>query len=514
MNYRPTIKSYLTPLPVGTLNNSTLGRYLKGIDAAVFAVGQSESGPKLFKSAILTALETHLDRKLASEFDSWPDFTAKAGEIIELPVKQAESSLTRIYLVGVGSGSREEFRRSGAAFGRKVKNSGKTILISTLSQRKRPTVADEEAAVAHLVALSLSNYTWTMKTSSLAKPVTFLVPPNLISEVEYAATLASAVWRARDLIHTPSNIKNPAWMAAQAKSQIAATKSKDLSIEVLSGSALAEFGGLRAVGNSSPNPGPRFIKVSYAPAGSKNWPHVVLVGKGITFDTGGVSLKRPYEFMIAMKSDMAGAAAVLSVVTAMPELAPKVRVTALLMCAENLLSATSQRPSDVITQYGGTTVEIIDTDAEGRLVLADGLAYANRNLKPDYLIDVATLTGSATLGLGRQYAAMYSRNNKLAATLHAIGERIGDRVWQLPLVAEYRPALQSEVADLNHTADKKHFSGGSITAALFLEYFAEKSNWVHLDIAGTGRSDSDAGENPKGGTGFGVRLLIDWIATL
>ncbi len=514
MNYRPTIKPYLTLLPVGALNYSTLNKYWRGIDAVVFAVGQSESGPKLLKSAILTALEAQLDRKLSSEFDSWPEFSATAGEIIELPVKQAANSLTRIYLLGVGAGTREEFRRSGAAFGRRVKNSGKTILVSTLSQRKNLTVAEDEAAVAHMVALSLSNYAWTLKTTSQAKPVLFLVPPNLTEQIDYVETLASAVWRARDLIHTPSNIKNPAWIATQAKSQIAATKSKDLSIEVLSGSALAEFGGLMAVGNSSPNPGPRFIKVTYSPAGSKNWPHVVLVGKGITFDTGGISLKRPYELMIPMKSDMAGAAAVLSVVTAMPDLKPKVRVTALLMCAENSISATSQRPSDVITQYGGTTVEIIDTDAEGRLVLADGLAYANRNLKPDYLIDIGTLTGSATLGLGRQYAAMYSRNNKLAAILSAIGERIGDRVWQLPLVAEYRPALQSEVADLNHTADKKHFSGGSITGALFLEYFAEESNWVHLDIAGTGRSDSDAGENPKGGTGFGVRLLIDWIATL
>jgi leucyl aminopeptidase len=243
-------------------------------------------------------------------------------------------------------------------------------------------------------------------------------------------------------------------------------------------------------------------------------PHVVIVGKGITFDTGGVSLKRPYEFMTAMKSDMAGAAAALATLSALPELQPQVKVTALLMCAENALSGTSQRPSDVITQYDGTTVEIINTDAEGRLVLADGLGYALENLDPDYLIDIATLTGSATLGLGRQYAAMYTRDEKLALELVAIGEQSGERVWHMPLVDDYRDSLDSDVADLNHAADKGDYSAGSVTAALYLENFVGTSRWVHLDIAGPARSETDAGENVKGGTGFGVRLLLDWIVSL
>ena len=300
-------------------------------------------------------------------------------------------------------------------------------------------------------------------------------------------------------------------MANRAK---ALAKNPDIKVEVLSGKDLHAFGGLTAVGNSSPKPGPRFIEVSYAPRGSKNWPHVVLVGKGITFDTGGISLKRPSDTMMAMKSDMAGAAAVLAVVSAMPEIKPKVRVTALLMCAENALSGTSQRPSDVITHYGGTTVEVINTDAEGRLVLADGLAYADIHLNPDYLIDIATLTGAATLGLGRQFAAMYTRNSALAKKLSEAGEKSGDRVWHMPLIDDYQVALESSIADFNHTADGHKFSAGSVTGALFLEHFAGERNWVHLDIAGPGRSESDSGENPKGGTGFGVRLLIDWIAGL
>jgi leucyl aminopeptidase len=194
--------------------------------------------------------------------------------------------------------------------------------------------------------------------------------------------------------------------------------------------------------------------------------------------------------------------------------APKVRVTAILMCAENALSSTAQRPSDVITHYGGTTVEVINTDAEGRLVLADGLAYADAELDPDYLIDVATLTGAATLGLGRQYAAMYTRDLALAQELYDAGQSSGERVWHMPLIDDYKVALASEVADFNHTAEKPDFNGGSITAALFLEHFAGNRKWVHLDIAGPARSENDSGENPKGGTGFGVRLLTEWLTSL
>ena len=335
------------------------------------------------------------------------------------------------------------------------------------------------------------------------------------SAVQEASVIARALYTARDLIHTPSNIKNPLWLAQEAK-KIA--QEKGLAISVLAGKDLAKFGGLRAVGNSSPKPGPRFIELSYVPKGKARaasaLPHVVIVGKGITFDTGGISLKRPYEFMTAMKSDMAGAAAALATISALPDLQPQVRVTVLMMCAENALSGTAQRPSDVITQYDGTTVEIINTDAEGRLVLADGLGYAVENLDPDYLVDIATLTGSATLGLGRQYAALYTRDSRLAKELVAIGESSGERVWHMPLVDDYTDSLESDVADLNHAADKGDYSAGSVTAALFLEHFVGDSRWFHLDIAGTGRSETDTGENAKGGTGFGVRFFIDWILSL
>jgi leucyl aminopeptidase len=398
-------------------------------------------------------------------------------------------------------------RAAGAALGRKVR--GKAVELVSLCAQSRLEIR------AHAVSILLGAYIWNLKTGKTAEIPTIVIATKDKDAVREATVIARALYTARDLIHTPSNIKNPLWIANEAK-KIA--EDKGLAISVLAGKELAKFGGLRAVGNSSPNPGPRFIELTYIPKGKSRsasaLPHIVIVGKGITFDTGGVSLKRPYEFMTAMKSDMAGAAASLATISALPDLQPQVKVTVLMMCAENAISGTAQRPSDVITQYGGTTVEIINTDAEGRLVLADGLAYAVEHLDPDYLVDIATLTGSATLGLGRQYAAMYTRDSKLANELVAIGESSGERVWHMPLIDDYADSLESDIADLNHAADKGDYSAGSVTAALFLEHFVGDSRWFHLDIAGTGRSETDTGENAKGGTGFGVRFFIDWITSL
>ena len=415
--------------------------------------------------------------------------------------------MDRLFLVNLGDQSLPSLRTAGAALGRKVR--GKALELISLCAQSRLEIR------AHAVSILLGAYTWNLKTGKTAEIATITIATKDHDAVREASVIASALYTARDLIHTPSNIKNPLWMAQEAKKL---ADEKGIAISIRSGKELAKFGGLRAVGNSSPKPGPRFIELTYIPKGKAKsasaLPHVVIVGKGITFDTGGISLKRPYEFMTAMKSDMAGAAAALATISALPELQPQVKVTVLMMCAENALSATSQRPSDVITQYDGTTVEIINTDAEGRLVLADGLGYAIEKLDPDYLVDIATLTGSATLGLGRQYAALYTRDTKLAQELVAIGESSGERVWHMPLVDDYTDSLESDIADLNHAADKGDYSAGSVTAALFLEHFVGDSRWVHLDIAGTGRSETDTGENAKGGTGFGVRFFIDWIVSL
>ena len=457
-------------------------------------------------SKLIAAIEKFFDITLIDEIAFFQP-SGKPGELFEIPVLHKDSSVDRLYLVGVGDAALPALRAAGAALGRKVR--GKALELISL-------IADSRLEIrAHGVSILLGAYTWNLKTGKPAEIATIALATKDAATVAEAGVIARALYTARDLIHTPANIKNPLWMAQEAK-KIA--DEKGLAISVLAGKELAKFGGLRAVGNSSPKPGPRFIELTYIPKGkartSAALPHVVIVGKGITFDTGGVSLKRPYEFMTAMKSDMAGAAAALATISALPDLQPQVKVTVLMMCAENALSGTSQRPSDVITQYGGTTVEIINTDAEGRLVLADGLAYAVEKLDPDYLFDIATLTGSATLGLGRQYAALYTRDEKLAKELVAVGETSGERVWHMPLIDDYQDSLESDVADLNHAADKGDYSAGSVTAALYLEHFVADSRWVHLDIAGTGRSETDTGENAKGGTGFGVRFFIDWILSL
>ena len=431
--------------------------------------------------------------------------TGKAGEIFEIPVSATDCPTDRIFLVSIGDQSGSALRIAGASVGRKVRGKNLTVYSACATKEVK----------AHAISMALGAWVWNLKTDKKKEVPQLLIGSKDKKVVEDAAAIAQAICRARDLVHTPANIKTPAWMAKQAE---LFAKGTNLKVKVLAGAELKEFGGLRAVGGSSPKPGPRLIEITYQPRSKQKpinaLPHVVLVGKGITFDTGGISLKRPYDTMMAMKSDMAGSAAILGTLTALEQLQPNVRVTALMMMAENAISGTAQRPSDVIKHYGGTTVEVINTDAEGRLVLADGLAYADINLDPDYLVDIATLTGAATLGLGRQYAAMYTRDNTLAAQLSKAGEASGDRVWQMPLVDDYKDSLGSDIADFNHNASKGKYSAGSVTAALFLENFVGTRRWVHLDIAGTARSEVDAGENPKGGTGFGVRLLTEWITSI
>jgi len=476
----------------------------ESFDAIALPIHSVDAKVALLKTTLDSLALAEVNRSAESLLELFADATGKAGEIFDVQIDHP--TIKHLYLVGVGDESADDLRKAGAALARKTKSTGSRVLSAVNTKAA--------TAVVHINALILANFVWNLKSKKELKVTRFTLVGGFEKELAKAEIVGYATWRARELIHTPSNIKNPAWMATEAKKLVTSAGVTGLSIKVLSGRELKRFGGLLAVGNSSPKPGPRMVEITYAPTGSKNWPHVVLVGKGITFDTGGISLKRPYDFMVPMKTDMTGSAVVLGAITGAAQLAPKVRITALMMLAENAVSSTSQRPSDVIVQYDGTSVEVTNTDAEGRLVLADGLGYANLELDPDYLIDIATLTGSATLGLGRQYGAMYSRDAKLAQTFTQAGEIICERVWRMPLVDEYADAIKSDIADFNHITDTEHFSGGSITAALFLEKFAGDRKWVHFDIAGPARSEIDAGENQKGGTAFGVRLLIEWLTSL
>jgi leucyl aminopeptidase len=239
----------------------------------------------------------------------------------------------------------------------------------------------------------------------------------------------------------------------------------------------------------------------------------VLVGKGITFDTGGLAIK-PREAMVPMRTDMSGAGAVLAALAACGAAGVRRRVVGLLPLAENAVGAASYRPGDVVRQYGGRTTEVVNTDAEGRVVLADAMAWADAHLDPEVVVDVATLTGAASLGLGRRHAALYSPDDDLAAALAAAAAASGEQAWRMPLVEDYRTAIDSTVADVRQAVTAPGFGAGSITAALFLREFAGGRRWAHLDIAGPARSDKDEHEVPKGATGYGARLLLRWLEGL
>jgi leucyl aminopeptidase len=251
--------------------------------------------------------------------------------------------------------------------------------------------------------------------------------------------------------------------------------------------------------------------VAWRPRGART--HVVLAGKGICFDSGGISIK-PLDGMKLMRKDMGGAAAVCAAVLAAADLRLPVRVTALAPLAENMVSGSSMRPGDVIRQYGGVSTEVLDTDAEGRLVLGDALAYAAKRLKPDYLIDLATLTGASHVALGKQTAALFSDDADLAGALRAAGDEAGEPVWQLPMPDDYLGLIRSDVADLANIG--RPAQAGAVVAALFLRELAGeyRDRWAHIDMSAPSWSDRDNGALAKGATGWGVRLLVQFLAAL
>ncbi|HET6939003.1 MAG TPA: M17 family metallopeptidase, partial [Nocardioides sp.] len=235
---------------------------------------------------------------------------------------------------------------------------------------------------------------------------------------------------------------------------------------------------------------------------------VVLVGKGITFDTGGLTLK-PHEAMVSMKRDMTGGAVVMSVLAALADVGCPVKVVGLVPAAENAVGGNALRPGDVIRHYGGRTTEVTNTDAEGRLVLADAMAWAVEQVKPDVLVDVATLTGAVKVALGQQVGGIFANDDALAAGLLASATRAGEPLWRFPLASAYEEKLKSKVAD----ADNGPSGPGAIVAALFLQHFAGDVPWAHLDIASTGDAPAESFEYTKGPTGFGARLLLDWLGS-
>ena len=449
-------------------------------------------------------------------------FAAAAGSVLALAVPSGSGAgPQRLLLVGTGDGSHQALRRAGAALARALAGVERAD-VAVLARGTEP--ASVRALVEGLLLGAYKPPRTGMATPP--GPVGALTLDGLAGDqdttqaVQEAVSTARAAWLARDLAATPSSVKTPAWMAATAQALAAGVPGT--SVEVMEREKLARkgFGGLLAVGAGSATP-PVLVTISWEPPSgqsrgrSPGSRHVVLVGKGITFDTGGLSIK-PGEAMVPMKTDMSGAGVVLAAVLAAAREGVAHRVTGVLALAENAVGASSYRPGDVVTVWGGTTVEIANTDAEGRIVLADALAWADATLEPDLLVDVATLTGAASLGLGRRHAALYTADEQLADGLLAAARASGEQAWRMPLVEDYVPDVESDVADLRHVAsDKQRFGGGgSITAALFLREFAGQRRWAHLDVAGPSRAEKDEHEVCKGATGYGARLLLRWLHDL
>jgi leucyl aminopeptidase len=441
-------------------------------------------------------------------------FTGKVGEAVALPTLGRLPAAT-LLLVGVGERAKvdlEVLRRAAAAVVRQA--GGARRAVTTLPQ---VLPADPAAAVraltegALLAAYRFDKYKKaTANGAGRPSGLTGLALATggsggreaLGAAVAAGQARAAATNLARDLSNEPANAMHPDDLAAAARRLLGG---KGVTVSVKDERALARegFGGIVGVGQGADHP-PRLVELRYRPRGASG--KVVLVGKGITFDSGGLSLKPP-DGMKTMKTDMSGAAAVVGTMSALADLDVKVAVTGYLATAENMPSGRATRPGDVLTMKNGKTVEVLNTDAEGRLVMADALAVGAA-AKPDAIVDVATLTGACMIALGTRYAGLMGNDEALAAELLEAAGEAGEPAWRLPLPPEYHREIESDIADLKNVGDRY---GGALVAGLFLQEFVDGRPWVHLDIAGPARSDSEDGYLGKGSTGAAVRTLLSWL---
>ncbi|WP_026422343.1 leucyl aminopeptidase [Actinokineospora inagensis] len=447
---------------------------------------------------------------LAPEWAAAVGLTGKAGETHRGPV----GSTVR-WALGVGAGEPGNWRGAGAALARAANSHLENDpAAGDALQVEVPADVDADALGWFATGLRLGGYRYTVTAAEQAprlRSVRLVVSERDRRErtagaLRRAAVLSSATALTRDLANTPSNVKDPAWLARAATK--AAARIKDLSAQVHDEKWLAAqgFGGIIAVGGGSSRP-PRLVHLSYEPAAATG-PHIGLVGKGITFDTGGISIK-PADGMHLMRTDMAGGAAVIAAVVAIARLGLPVRVTGLVPCAENHVSGSSYRPGDVVRHYGGKTTEITNTDAEGRIVLADALTYAHQDLGVDVLVDTATLTGAMKIALGTRVGGLFSNDDALAIRLTAAGAQAGEPLWRMPLLAHSAAEVPSDIADVRQCPP----GPGSITAALFLREFTGGLPWAHLDIAGPARADRVYDDVVPGATGFAARTLVEFVAS-
>ena len=430
-------------------------------------------------------------------------FTGKVGQTYVVPAEKGAVSV----LIGVGELAKLDtasLRKAAAAFARAAANfASVSTTLANIGRLDRKIAAQ---VVVEGMSLATHRYT-DLKTVDKKAPK--LAHVSLVgsgaattSGAKRGQVIANATNMARDFANMP-----PAYLTATifANKAVEIAGESGLKVEVFNKDQLLAMGcgGIVGVNRGSVEP-PRMVRLTYKPTGAKGKPHLVLVGKGVMYDSGGISLKPSDPSHAMMKGDMSGAAAVLATMSTLKALGCTNQVTGYLMCTDNLPSGSAMAMGEVLTMRNGKTVEIHNTDAEGRLVLADGLSLATEQ-KPDAIVDIATLTGACQRALGSGMAGVMGNNQKWIDQLTAAAERTSDKLWQLPLEREYRPALDSYVADMKNVGGE----AGAITAALFLEEFVGDTTWAHIDIAGPMWTDSDNGWLQKGMTGYGTRLLID-----
>ena len=400
-------------------------------------------------------------------------------------------------------------RRAAAAIARRATKAASVGTTLASVSKTELEVVDAAQAVAEGFVLGAYQYLDYKgdATPTKLKKVTVISDGGAAvrNAVARGAAIGDAVTWARDMVNTPSKEKSPAEMAAAARRLL---RGSGVTVQVFEGARLEaeRFGGVIGVGQGSEQ-APRFLKMTYAPRGARG-KALALVGKGVVFDSGGLSLKTAGG-METMKTDMSGGAAVIAAMSTLQDLGVKTRVTGYVPLVENMPSGTAIRPGDVLKIRNGKTVEVLNTDAEGRLILADALSLASDD-KPAAVIDLATLTGACMVALGDKIAGLMGNDDAWLGQVRSAADRAGEPVWHLPLPQEYRKQLESEVADLKNIGGSY---GGALTAGLFLQEFVDGAPWVHLDIAGPARANADDGYLTKGGTGYGVRTLVELART-
>jgi leucyl aminopeptidase len=487
------------PLPTLTIAQSAPR------DVDVLVVGLSPEGAV----GVPTDIEQAYENRFAAGVGELARSIGAKPEVGSRHTLPAAGDGPRVVVVGVGSGESglDDLRQAAGTGVRQASSlAADTALLVAVSLGEG---AEAARAIAEGALLGSYHYATLGANANGSESdagigaITVVDPTGTDSTLSNdAEVVARAVLTAREWVNAPPNLLYPASFADDVR---ALSRSAPLSVDVLDEKALQRegYGGLLAVGAGSSRL-PRLVRLSYRPRGARF--HLALIGKGITFDSGGLNIK-PADAMYTMKCDMSGAAAVFAATKAIADLRLKIKITTYGPLAENLPSDTSYRPSDVLTVYGGKTVENGNTDAEGRLVLADALARAGED-NPDLMVDVATLTGACIVALGARTAGLMASDDETASRLVEAAKEGGEEVWRLPIPSETRAKLESKVADLRSTGTDK--AGGALLAAAFLrEFVAEGTSWAHLDIAGPAFHDGEPyGYISSGGTGAGVRTLI------